>query len=137
MSYKLNIRPQSCKFIVDKEHRAVVCIIDDTEWELYRFLSQYLFDVATKDALLSNKYVGVAICAPEDEWDEQLGRRIAYHKAKMKFDTSFFKHANKVIDAYDESIGRAAEALNAYGRKALEHMEKRDKALNAILDTEE
>ena len=134
--YKINIRPQDCKFFVYEEKRKVVCLIDGTEWRLLNFLRNYTTNVYADDddVALSRSYVGVATCAPEDEWNEEFGKRLAFHKAKMKFDESFFKHAQRVVNRYDTEIGRIISGINKYGEQASGHAEKRDKKITNFLE---
>ena len=105
----LNIKASDCKFYVNKENRTVTCVIEDTKHLLEEFLNYNLWvtpKVADKMKYLylPNKFVGIARCMPEDEWDEEFGRKLAYTKARKKLHTVFFKKANDYVNEVDNNI---------------------------------
>lgn len=82
------------KFKVDKERGIVTCIMTTTEDFLSRII-RYGFaeafyrlplslDDLREDDLDVRKYVGVARCNPEDEWDEEYGKQLAEYRAALK-----------------------------------------------------
>ena len=88
---------------------------------------------------LPRSFSGKAVCAPEDEWNEETGRLIAFSRAKDKCYKSFFKRANYLIQSIDRRLGDMIETFNNFGMK-LE--EKRESLQNKIdeatgVDTEE
>ena len=135
MNY-INIRPRDCRYIINKEKRKVVCIIDNTQFKLRNFLFSHLPYGIYPELELSPRYIGIATCAKEDEWNENLGKRIAFHKAKVKFDTSFFKRANSFIQDQDDKLNRMIDSLNAYGAKAAAHADSREKFINSSFKEE-
>ena len=82
------------KFKVDRERGSITCIMTTTEDFLSRII-RYGFaeafyrlplslDDLREDDLDVRKYIGVARCNPEDEWDEEYGKRLAEYRAALK-----------------------------------------------------
>lgn len=134
------IKMSDCRFYVNEEERTVVCVIPNTRDMVIDYIMENFDfpDFNFYDALLAyrsnrNKFVdallmpysfiGKAVCAPEDEWDVELGKMMAFSRAKDKCYKSFFKRANTFAQALDRRLGDMIENFNQFGLK-LEH--KRD-----------
>ena len=119
MRIKITPEDECCQYIVDKEKRKVVCVIHDTKRLCYDFVADFDGDlsyVANWELLqMPNQFSGVATCAEGDEWNEQLGRDIAFARAKYKLDRSFFRRANNFINMLDKRIDRMYNEFNQYG----------------------
>ena len=119
MRIKITPEDERCQYIVDKEKRKVVCVIHDTRMLLFDFIydyDDYLGNTINSDVIrMPNQFSGVATCAEGDEWNEQLGRDIAFARAKYKLDRSFFRRANNFINMLDKRIDRMYNEFNQYG----------------------
>lgn len=126
------IKMKDCRFYVDEAARTVVCVIPNTKDMLIDFIEDHFRwdDIDIYDALNSwnsNKFfkqlmmpysfMGKAVCAPEDEWNEELGRKIAFSKAKDKCYKSFFKRANTIVQTIDCRLSDMIEMFNDFGLK--------------------
>jgi len=123
------IKMSDCEFYVDEEKRTVVCVIEDTEYMLLNFIEENFefSDVSLSNTLLwsslrnklrmPKRFIGKAVCAPEDKWNEELGRKLAFSRAKGKCYRSFFKRANMFIHTLDRRINQAMTAFNDFGEK--------------------
>ena len=122
------IHRKDCKFIVKPEERVVLCIIEG------RYIKDMLLDYIEdfepsavevwptgldlrKRLTMPRSFVGKATCSENDEWNEELGRKIAYSRAKNKLYTSFFKRANTFINEVDYKLNRMISHLNDFGAK--------------------
>ena len=137
---KMNgIKMSDCKFYVDKEARTVVCVIpsiiakDEEEETIIRHMLQDFVksnfewnDFDVYDGLrygfyekleLPSSFMGKAVCAQGDEWDEELGKMIAFSRAKHKCYNSFFKRANLLVQTLDRRLGDMITAFNDLGLK--------------------
>ena len=102
------------KFHVDKENGVVVCIITMDEDDIIgnRIQKYDLWGVAWDSyRQLSKRFVGVAKCAPEDEFDETYGKRLAEYRACVKRQ----KYVNKFLRKYIGSIINNIDRLVQYG----------------------
>lgn len=118
MKIKITPDDERCQYIVNKEKGKVECVIHNTELLLSDFIYDYDNDLASvnwKTVLLPNQFSGVATCAEGDEWNEALGREIAFARAKYKLDRCFFKRANHFIHEIDRRTNRLYEEFNTYG----------------------
>lgn len=144
------IKMSECKFYVDEEARTVICVIpnkihhkdgsttvvskmvEDFIEENFRFKDLDFdfalnFDWQEKNLEMPVSFMGKAVCAPEDEWNEETGRMIAFSRAKDKCYKSFFKRANKFVQTVDRRLGDMIEQFNDFGlkledkRAALQH----------------
>ena len=130
---KINVKPTSnnVRFIVRPEQRKVICIISDTRWLLSNFVDLWRkrWDVPREiDEILEmpNRFVGVATCDENDTWDEEVGRMIAFSRAKYKLHTSFFKRANTFVNECDSALNRLITNLNDYGERIGLNADKRE-----------
>lgn len=123
------IKMSDCKFYVNEEEHIVICVIPNTKRMFTKFVQEHFswndvdLDSAAgygtlRDSLtMPGSFRGIAVCAPEDEWNEETGRMIAFSRAKMKCYNSFFKRAQALMDALDRRMAEAVEMLNHFGDK--------------------
>lgn len=143
------IKMSDCKFYVDEKARTVVCVIPETLTDESRtkdmledFIREHFdfCDISFFDSLnwkwvrknlqMPRSFVGKAVCAAEDEWNEELGRLIAFSRAKNKCYTSFFKRANLFIQVLDRRLNEAMNKFNSFGEK----LEKKHQMLQAKIE---
>ena len=121
------IHRKNCKFIVKPEERMILCVIEGHH--ISNMLLDYVeeFDRSgveiwpvgvdlRKKLRMPYSFVGKAVCAEGDEWNEELGRKIAYSRAKNKLYTSFFRRANMFINEVDYKLNRMISRLNDFGK---------------------
>ena len=122
------IKMSDCKFYVDEDARVVVCVIPNANDMLIDFVREhfrwddvdmdYAIDYHFEPKLqMPRSFMGKAVCAAEDEWNEELGRKIAFSRAKDKCYKSFFKRANLLVQTYDRRLGDMIETFNDFGLK--------------------
>ena len=74
---------------------------------------------------MPNKFIGVAHCGKNDEWNEDIGCTIAFSRAKDALLKSFWKR----VETYFETLGKwydeALDMANRLGEKFDINMEKR------------
>ena len=146
MSYKFNVKPEDCYYIIDENKRKVVCLIENTKFMFLNFAKKnfkipyYEVDWSKNPAKqlsnklrMPNRFCGVATCSEEDEWDEETGKLIAYSRAKDKLNKSFFKRANLYISTLDKYLNDAVDMLNKLGARLEESTERRYNKISTIL----
>ena len=123
------IKMSDCRFYVNKEERTVVCVIPNTKFALREFIEENFefpdfdvycgisYDYLQKELKLPHSFMGKAVCAAEDEWNEETGRLIAYSRAKDKYYKSFFKRANRLVQLIDRRLSDMIELFNNFGMK--------------------
>lgn len=118
---KLNIRQSDCQFFINEEQRKVVCVINNTQNLFLEFLrenSAILHLCAyynQKNLYMPPRFVGVATCSKEDEWNEAVGKKLAFNRAKYNLNRSFFKRANSFVNNVDDALNELITAFNKYG----------------------
>ena len=137
------IKMSDCKFYVDEDARVVVCVIPNTNDMLIDFMREhfrwddvdmdYAIDYHFETKLqMPHSFMGKAVCAAEDEWNEALGKKIAFSRAKDKCYKSFFKRANLLVQTYDRRLGDMIEAFNDFGLK----LDAKREALESQIESE-
>lgn len=122
------IKMSDCRFYVDEEARVVICVIPYARDLLQDFISDHFSwnDINVEWAInynfnkkleLPNSFMGKAVCAPEDKWDVETGKMIAFSRAKDKCYKSFFKRANMLVQKFDARLGDMIELFNNFGEK--------------------
>ena len=146
MDYNISKKDDRVTFITQNgtkndPRKKVICIISDTK-NLFHDFAQDNFHLdcdcdagfwgvpafkptLLKDTAMPNKFVGVAICSENDEFDEELGRTIAFSRAKDNLNKCFFKRASTYINTLDAWINEALDIVNAYGEKLSVNSAKR------------
>ena len=149
------IKMSDCKFYVDEAARTVVCVIPpvitdksgkryetsdmvfDFIRENFQFSDINMYDAITfwnkslsKALTMPHSFIGKAVCAPEDEWNKEIGCMIAFSRAKDKCYKSFFKRANHFVQTIDRRLGDMIEMFNDFGMK----LENKREALQNEID---
>lgn len=147
---KHSIRKEDVKYVVQPEQRKVIAYIEGTKNLFYDFVEEnggpwndnilwtdksQKFEEKLK---MPNKFVGVATCGPDDEWDEEIGRLIAFDRMKDSLNKSFFKRANTYVAEIEKSLDDFCDRVNAYGEKLEYNTNRRKQVISKVLgDTEE
>lgn len=85
---------------------------------------------------MPDRFVGVATCDENDEWDEEVGKSIAFSRAKYKLHNSFFKRANTFVNECDRTLSKLITSLNDYGEHLTLNAEKREKWITEKVGSE-
>ena len=133
------IKMSDCRFYVNEAERVIVCVIPHTRRMVSDFIHQHFsfsdidFWYALEDAdkvRMPDSFIGKAVCSPDDEWNEELGKMIAFSKAKDKCYKSFFKRANTFVQMVDRRLSDMIEQFNGFGMK----LEDKREALQTQID---
>ena len=90
-------------YYVNEEKKVVVC-------KLELCSNALICDMCHKglpghaDLLLNDTYVGKAVCADEDTFDIEKGKRIAYNRAVTKLANAKKKTLTRFINNYEEMV---------------------------------
>lgn len=147
MKKNFNITVDDARFIVCPEKRKVVCIIDNTAW-MFKDYAKWSLHMDTwylekihkginQRFTMPRRFVGVATCSPDDVFNEETGKLIAFSRAKDKLHTSFFKRANLYVNTMDDWLSRTVEGINLYGEKLERHAKRRQKKIDELVGVEE
>jgi hypothetical protein len=110
------------EYKVNKEKRTVVCIIRTYD-EIPKKLWKYgLIDEDYDDIHEIREYVGIARCAPEDEWDETYGKHLAEYRACRERQVD----VNNELKKYIKDISKRIDNLYDYGLLKNPHYPERD-----------
>lgn len=145
---KLNISPKDCVYMVYPDKKKVICIINNTEYLFINFVYSnfniVFQDIGDNDFYITNRkfskkfhmpkrFVGVATCSEDDQWDEEIGKLIAYSRAKDNLNKSFFKRANLYVNSIDKEVEKATETLSLLGYKLTLNTQHRHERIASIL----
>lgn len=136
---KYNITPSDCKFIINKNNRTVVCIYEGSARTFIDFANHnfniktycdssctyYQFSQLMDKLYMPNKFIGVATCSENDEWNEEIGKKVAFSRMKDKLNRSFFKRADLYVKTIDKWMDDAVYLINTVGQKLEVNQEKR------------
>ena len=143
---KINITKDKARFIVNKDVRKVVCIIDRTSDLFLDYVDQNLKIIPYCDNIwdadrsrlypklkMPNKFIGIASCNSDDEFSVETGKLIAFSRAKDKIHNSFFKRANTYVNTIDGWLADAVESINNYGTKIELNTKRRHDKIASIV----
>ncbi len=153
------IKMSDCKFYIDEPARTVVCgipsIIEKEDGRIFikdmvrDFISDNFrfsdFDLSyaieaklEREIDMPRSFIGKAVCAEEDNWDVEIGKLLAYSRARDKLYKSFFKRANSFVQSLDRRLGDIITAFNDFGGKLEDKREGIEQRLEEMMkETEE
>ena len=138
---KLNIKQKDCSYIIDPEKRKVYCNLNVDPFCVWNFITYNgypLFSKKDRDRIMMPySFTGTATCAPEDNWDVEVGKTIAFNRAKVKFCKSFFKRASYLVSCYDKRLDDIVDLFNDFGQRVTRNNEKRERRLAPYLMRDE
>lgn len=116
----LGVNKKNCRFYVDEAARVVVCVIPNTRFTFVNFLEGNLYQNGIvlpfppnyDNYKFPSSISAKAKCAPEDEWNEEYGRELAYQRAKEKYYRYFFNFADKYFAYIEKQVSRCAELFD-------------------------
>ena len=141
---KHSIRKEDVTYVVRPEQKKVIAYIEGTQWmfidfvnENYPNASMFWCGEPFEDKLkMPNKFIGVATCGPDDVWDENVGRLIAFDRMKDNLNKSFFKRANTFVAEMEKRLDIFCERVNGYGEKLEYNMNRRKAVIAKVLGDE-
>lgn len=141
---KHSIRKEDVTYVVRPEQKKVIAYIEGTKWMFTDFVNEnypgahvFWCDEPLEAKLaMPNKFVGVATCGPDDVWDENVGRLIAFDRMKDNLNKSFFKRANTFVAEMERRLDLFCEHTNAYGAKLEANMNRRKEVIAKVLGEE-
>lgn len=123
-------------YIINEEKGIVVCIISDCEYNAIA-LVENATDIMVNPIdvpdifFLSSQYKGIAKCVPEDTFNVEYGKKLAYRKAYVKYVSAFERkvklitndyknYVTKVLNQFDKAVskvdGKTNEAIELYNK---------------------
>ena len=139
---KHSIKREDVTYVVRPDQKKVIAYIEGTKWMFCDFVSEnypgaYVFwcDDESLEAKLEMpaKFVGISTCGPDDEWDENLGKLIAFDRLKDNLNKSFFKRANTFVEEMGRRLDIFCDRTNAYGAKLEVNTEHRKQLIEKLL----
>ena len=130
------------KYVFVPQARLVKCILSDTRCEAIDVLENMGCDGPwcgfpwDENYELPNQFVGVAHCAENDVWNPEIGKRVAYDKARAKLDRSLFKRLQHYVDEQEKSLDEVVFRINALGRKLSMSAQHRTDRINEFSPAE-
>ena len=118
-------------FKVFPEHRIIKAEINDCMFDAINEFNRKFLAHSTSSLALStfyckgekflmpNTYSVVVRCHPDDEFDEEKGKRLALDRLADKYTKSLNKHLDNILISLDNSLERLAEYLSGYEYKTM------------------
>ena len=128
------------KYVVVPQARLVKCVISDTKYEAIDTLEkvigtpQYYWPGDGYE--MPSQFVGVAHCSENDVWNPEIGKHVAYDKARAKLDRSLFKRLQHYVDNEEKTLDEAVFRINALGRKFSMSAQHRTDRINEFFPAE-
>lgn len=141
---KHSIRKEDVTYIVRPEQKKVIAYIEGTQWMFIDFVDEnypgapiFCLDESLEDKLkMPARFVGISTCGPDDVWDENIGRLIAFDRLKNNLNKSFFKRANTFVAEMEKRLDIFCERVNSYGEKLEYNMNRRMAVIAKVLGDE-
>lgn len=141
---KHSVRKEDVTYIVNHEQKKVIAFIESTADMFTDFLEENFPDIHIWSSSnfhsklgMPNKFVGIATCGPDDVWDEDVGKLIAFDRMKDNLNKSFFKRANTFVAEMEKRLDAFCEVVNLYGERLEHNTVRRKELIESILDEAE
>ena len=142
---KHSIRKEDVTYITRPEQKKVIAYIEGTQWMFTDFVNEnypgsYVFwcNESMEDKLrMPARFVGISTCGPDDVWDENLGKLIAFDRMKDNLNKSFFKRSNTFVAEMERRLDIFCDRTNAYGTKLEANTERRKQLIEKLLENPE
>ena len=135
---RINIKQSDCNYIIDPAEHKVYCTINVDPFCVWNFVVYNGYPVFNRRQrqriTMPASFMGMAKCSPEDEWDVEVGKTIAFNRAKRKFCESFFKRASYLIQCYDDMLDSLVESFNDFGNKLTINNRKRENRVATYME---
>ena len=93
-------RGHNVTYIVDEPNRAVVCQINDCRYDATRIVfPNYNYGIINP-LLMPSVVKAVAVCAPEDTFNAEVGKQIAFARARKKYWMRIQKSILRAVNAH-------------------------------------
>lgn len=138
--HKFNITPDMGHYVINEQNKTVVFIINKTQSLFIDFIQDNNFnkfslnDDFIKKFYMPNHFFGVARCSDNDKWDVEVGKAIAFSRAKDKLNKSFFKRCSNYVKMADQWIDNIVEIINIVGDKLTFNTAKRHDYIEELLN---
>ena len=118
-------------FKVIPEHRIVKAEIDNCEFDaIFEFNRKFLAhstssltfaptNCCDERFMMRPTYSVVVRCHPDDEFDEEKGKRLALDRLADKYTKSLNKHLDNIFNSLDKSLDKLAEYIADYEYKTM------------------
>lgn len=102
------------RHFVNEDKRVVTTVIENSEWDAIDSIRKAVH-IAGKDWLIANaeysfitdKFIGIAYCHPEDKFDVKIGIEVSKKKAL----TQYRKAVQRELEGYAQRLEQTAEAV--------------------------
>lgn len=126
------------EYYVNKDKRVIVCVIKNSTYNALDFVSKSGLHFSMREEnyirLMPTRFVGRAKCAPEDTFDEHTGKLIAFDRAKEKYDLSFIRAVDAMLDYKLGALHDCERKLDRYIAKASEHHFRRKDEVESYIN---
>ena len=130
------INMNNVNFVTNKEKRKTIGYIEGCD----TYFTDFVLENAPKlreyvladwdNLLMKSRYVASATCSPDDEWDEDFGRLVAYDRLKHALNNSFFKRAERLVNDVEKNLNNFVDVVNRYGSKLTINARRRQDIIN-------
>lgn len=131
----MNHNRKNAQYYINEEKRTITCVLQNCQNDLYEVINSIdcdcnmrfdcCFDMNYHELKMKKVYVGVAKCAPDDTWDVEYGKLLAFHRAKHNHDTDFFRKAQHFIQSFDDLLVEYCTGINRIGDKFRKNADRR------------
>lgn len=106
------------KYFINEEKKVVVCKIEDCSCSLVCDMCHMNWP-SHEDLFIADEFIGKAKCSPEDTFDIEIGKQIAYKRAVAKL----FKAKERTLIAFIEEHKKMFDQLKKDSNKLIRKYE--------------
>ena len=106
------------KYIQIPEKKMTIAILEDCRYDAVVKIAKILDSTSSlrfnpEKYLMSNSFKAIAKCAPDDVWDEDVGKAVAKAKVMKKYYKSYDKRLDAFVDELNEVMFEATQRIGS------------------------
>lgn len=106
------------KYIQLPEKKMTIAILEDCRYDAVVKISKMLEAASSlrfdpQKYLMANSFRAIAKCAPEDEWDEEVGKAVAKAKVMKKYYKAYDKRLDAFVDELNDAMFEISQRLGS------------------------
>jgi hypothetical protein len=92
------------KYFINEDKKQVIGVLEDTRWDAVNKINKMIRDtdfcvVASEKYMMPDKFKAIVQCDPADEFDPEVGKKIAKERIMSRYYPALDKRVGKFFDA--------------------------------------
>lgn len=120
-------------YFVNEEKKVVVCKLENCAGSLVCDMCEQGYP-HHPDLVIADTFIGKAVCAPEDTFDVEIGKKIAYKRAVAKLFTAKYKTAERFLNMQVKGFDQMVTAIHKIKTKCADTVSRKHREITHLTE---